>query len=294
MPTVSICIPTYNRKDYLKETLGSVFAQTFKDFEVVVLDDGSTDGTREMVENSGYSLRYYWHENQGEAPTCNRLIKLAQGKYISFIHSDDLLFPDSIERMANAITSEPDEVVVYGNYVRIDEHNNICGQSKRKLHSGHITEYLFQDIIVHPNGSMFPKKALEEVGGFDTSLRACYDYKMELQISLKYRFIALAEPTFERRRHSSNTSQDSFANRETELDMLSDFYYNGGGKEVIPERIAMKRLSKESYRAGRWAIKEGLPDKACQMLGQSFRQHPNLKSLLHWTRVAISSRLVLS
>lgn len=288
MPTVSICIPTYNRKGYLKETLDSVFAQTYKDYEVVVVDDGSTDGTGEMIKSAGYDVRYYWHENQGEAAACNKLIKLAKGQYISFVHSDDLLFPDSIERMDNAIAAEPDEVVVYGNYVRIDEHGNVCGQSKKRLHSGYITQHVFEDNIVHACGSMFPKRALEEVGGFDTSLRVCYDYKLELKLSLRYRFIALSEPTFMRRRHSSNTSANSFANRKTELDVLSDFYYNGGGKEVVPKRLAMKRLSKESYRAGRWAIKEGLLDKACRMLSQSFRQHPNLKSIIHWTRAKMA------
>lgn len=288
MSTVSICIPTYNRKGYLKETLGSVFAQTYKDYEVVVVDDGSTDGTGEMIKSAGYDVRYYWHENQGEAATCNKLIELAKGQYISFIHSDDLLTPDAIEQMVNIMNAESEDVIVYGNYIRIDEHGNICGHSKRKLYNGYIVRHLFDDVIVHPNGSMFPKRVLEEIGGFDTSLKASYDYKLELQLSLKYRFIALSEPTFKRRRHFSNTSQDSFANRKAELDMLSDFYYHGGGKEVVPKRLAMKRLSKESYRAGRWAIKEGLPDKACRMLSQSFRQHPNLKSIIHWTKAKIA------
>ena len=288
MSTVSICIPTYNRKDYLRQTLDSVFAQSYKDYEVVVVDDGSTDGTGDMIKDAGYDVRYHRQENQGEPATCNRLIQLAKGPYISFIHSDDLLVPDAIERMVSAVEAEPENVVVYGNYLIIDEDGNLCGRSKRKLYSGYITKYLFEDIIVHPNGSMFPKKALEEAGGFDATLRACYDYKLELQISLKYRFIALSEPTFQRRRHSMNTSRDSFANHKAELDMLTDFYYHGGGKEVIPRRMAMKRLSRESYRAGRWAIKEGLYEQARQLFRRSWQEYPNLKSLIHWTRAVIA------
>lgn len=287
MPYVSICIPTFNRKEYLKETLESVFAQTYKDYEAVVLDDGSTDGTAEVVRNAGYDIRYYWQENQGEAVTCNKLIGLAKGKYISFLHSDDLLLSDAVGRMVNAIEAEDEDVVVYGDYLRIDEDGNSRGRSKRKLRSGYITRYLFEDIIVHPNGSMFPKKVLEEAGGFDTSLRACYDYKLELQISLKCRFIALSEPTFKRRRHSSNTSQGSFANCKTELDMLRDFYDKGGGKEIVPKRMAMKRFSKECYRAGRHAIREGLYNQAYEMFLESFRQYHNLKSLIHLARASI-------
>ena len=291
---VSMCIPTYNRKEYLKQTLDSVFAQTYKDYEVVILDDGSTDGTGEMIKNAGYDVRYYWHENQGEAATCNELIRLAKGQYISFVHSDDLLPPDAIGRMVNAVNAESEDVVVYGNYIRIDECGSPLGRSKKKLYSGYITKYVFEDNIVHACGSMFPKRALEEIGGFDTSLRVCYDYKLELQLSLKYRFIALDEPTFMRRRHSSNTSSNSFVNRKTELDVLSDFYYNGGGKNVIPERFANKRLSREGYRAGRWAIREGLYNQACRLLGESFRLHPNPKSLIHWTRAEIVKKLVKS
>ena len=86
-PKVSICIPTYNRKDYLKETLDSIFAQTYKDYEVVVIDDGSTDGTKDMIDKAGYNLRYYWQENVGQATTRNRLTKLSRGQYIASINS---------------------------------------------------------------------------------------------------------------------------------------------------------------------------------------------------------------
>jgi glycosyltransferase involved in cell wall biosynthesis len=282
---VSICIPTYNRKDYLAETLKSVFAQTYKDYEVVIVDDGSTDGTEQMIRDAGYPLRYYWQENKGEATSRNKLVELAQGRYISFIDSDDILMPDAIERMIVFSNRESEDVIVYGSYLRIDEYGNICGRPKRKLYSGYITKYLFQDIFVSINGSLFPKKVFQEVGNLDTSLKVGTDYNLELRASLKYRFVALREPTFKRRRHSGNVSERSFANRKMELDMLEDFYYNGGGKEVIPRRRAMKRLSKEGYRAGRCAIEEGLKETARQLLRQSFRRHPNLKSLL-WLLIA--------
>jgi len=66
-PKVSVCVPTYNRKDYLKQTLESVFAQTYKDYEIVIVDDGSTDGTENMVKQLGYPLTYYWQKNRGDA-----------------------------------------------------------------------------------------------------------------------------------------------------------------------------------------------------------------------------------
>ncbi|MDD5011868.1 MAG: glycosyltransferase family A protein, partial [Phycisphaerae bacterium] len=106
MPKISVCIPTYNREHLLKETLDSVFAQTYRDFEVVIVDDGSTDGTKQMLENGGYDVRYYWQKNAGDAATRNKLIELAEGKYISFLDSDDLLYPDALEKMMAAMPQD--------------------------------------------------------------------------------------------------------------------------------------------------------------------------------------------
>lgn len=94
-PKVSVCIPTYNRKDYLRETIASVFQQTFKDFEIVVVDDGSTDGTAEMVARMDCPITYFHQSNSGDAAAPNKLIELAKGQYISFLDSDDcfLLMP---------------------------------------------------------------------------------------------------------------------------------------------------------------------------------------------------------
>ena len=98
MPTVSVCIPTYNRKTYLRETLQSVFAQTYKDYEIVVVDDGSTDGTDQMIKGPGYKVRYCWQENAGDAAARNKLIELAQSKFITFVDSDELLIQNTVER----------------------------------------------------------------------------------------------------------------------------------------------------------------------------------------------------
>ena len=282
MSLVSICIPTYNRRDYLKQALASVFAQTYKDYEVVVVDDGSTDGTGEMIKQAGYSVRYYCQQNAGDAAARNRLVELARGQFISFLDSDDLLIPDAIERMMTVMDAHSEEVVVYGPYIAIDQNGNTCKMKRRKLYSGHIPQHLFESILVHSCGSLFPKKILKEAGGFDTSLPVCSDYALWLRLSLKYRFIALSKPTFKRRRHTGSLSKRTFANRKIELDILEKFYYDCDGKEFIPRKIAMKRLSKEGYRAGRCALREGLAETATSLLAQSFRRYPNFKSFIWW------------
>jgi len=270
-PKVSICVPTYNRKDYLRETLDSIFAQTYKDYEVVVVDDGSTDGTEEMLKQESYPIRYYWQKNCGDAAARNKMVKLAQG--------DDLLVHDAVERMMNVMEAEGGEVMVYGPYLRIDQNGHVYGKLKSKQYSGYITKYLFRNIFVHSCGSMFPKKVLEMANGFDTSLRVCSDYDLWLRLSLKYRFIALAEPTFKRRRHTGNLSTLSTENYIIELKVLERFYYERGGDSVVPKRIAMRRLSKEEYRVAVAALREKKSQIAREYLRKSFRSYPNPKSL---------------
>jgi glycosyltransferase involved in cell wall biosynthesis len=231
-PKVSVCIPTYNREYLLKETLDSVFAQTYKDFEVVIVDDGSTDGTKQMLEKNGYNVRYYRQENAGDAVARNKLIELADGKYISFLDSDDLLYPDALERMVEAVPDNTEDVIVYGPYIAIDEYGNVLYRRKKKLYDGRITEYLFENILIHSCGSLFPKKILIETGGFDTSLPVCSDYDLWLRLSLQYDFISLEKPVFKRRRHSGNISKPSFTNRNIEYKVLEDFIITGGAAKL--------------------------------------------------------------
>ena len=279
MALVSICIPTYNRKDYLKETLDSISAQTYKDYEIVIVDDGSTDGTGEMIRQIDLPVKYYWQENAGDAAARNKLIELTQGRYITFIDSDDLLMPDALKRMMEVISREKEDVVVYGPYLRIDQNGNIYGRCRRRLHSGYVTKYLFEDIFIHSCGSMFPKRILRGTA-FDTSLKVCSDYALWLRLSLKYRFIALPEPTFKRRRHSANLSRASFEKRLAELNVLECFYFEKAGKEVVPERNAMRRLSKEAYRVAKYALRDRDWKSARKYVSQSFQYNTNLKSLL--------------
>jgi glycosyltransferase involved in cell wall biosynthesis len=290
-PLVSICIPTYNRKEYLKETIASILAQTYQNFEIVIVDDGSTDGTAEAIKNLPIPVKYHWQQNAGDAATRNKLIELAEGEYISFIDSDDLLVPDAIERMVNAAQVENEDVAVYGSYYRIDQAGKVYGKCKRKLRSGNITKYLFQTILVHACGSMFPKKMLMTAPPFNTSLKVCSDYELWLRLSSKYRFIAMQEPTFKRRRHPDNLSFPSYENCLTELKVLENFYFENDGKNIVPKKIAMKVLSKEKRRVGNCASREGLHDHACKLLRESFKQHPTLKTLFFWAKAAIIRKL---
>ena len=279
---VSVCIPTYNNREYLRETLDSVAQQSFKYHEIVVVDDGSTDGTKEMIDSLDMPIRYYWQENAGDAAARNKLIDLAQGQYLAFIDSDDLLLTDSIENLVNIIKANDEDVIAYGSYYRIDSDSNVHGESKKLLHTGFITKYLFEAIIVHSCGVIIPRKLLLN-NKFDTSMKVCSDYDRWLELSTKYPFVATATPTFKRRRHSMNLSKPTYANSLTQYQVLRKFYYEKGGKEFVPDRLARKVLSKELRRLGRLAILEKRPTHGCKLLKKSFYIYCNYKSLFYWT-----------
>jgi len=189
--------------------------------------------------------------------------------------------------MMKVMDAESGDVIVYGPYLRIDQNGNVYGRCKRKLYSGYVAKYLFQDIFVHSGGSMFPKKALEETNGFDESLPVCADYDLWLRLSLKYRFVALPEPTFKRRRHSGNLSGVSSENQIVELHVLERFYYEKGADKAVPHRIAMRRLSKEEYRVGKSYLDDKNFNLAAHYFRKSFHRYPNIKSALRWGQAVL-------
>ncbi len=277
-PKVTIGIPTYNRKDYIIETLDSVFSQTFTDFEVIVVDDGSTDGTKEVIQNYGQDIRYYWKENGGDASARNKIIDLAEGDYITFIDSDDVLFPYSIKHLYEKIIVNGGNCISYGNYIRIDENGEKIGYTKKKLYSGNITEYLFKNIFVNSCGSMFPLNAVKDTEGFTENLVVCSDYKKWLELSLQYKFYHLEGPSFLRRRHSSNISVVEFDKELIQLSILENFYKENS--DILNKNIAFKRLSSECCRIAKVAKKENLINETKEYYKKSLRYRFNIKAFV--------------
>ncbi len=280
MPEISVCIPTYNRKDYLKEALKSVFEQSYKDFEVIVMDDGSNDGTKEFVGSLDYPVNYHWQENAGDAAARNKMIELAEGKYITFLDSDDMLLPDALEKLVERLKDKQEDAISYGSYYRIDKNGEIYGKCKRKAYNGDIFAELFQSMFVHSCGTLFPKKVLIKEGGFDTKMKRCAVYLFLLNLAKKYKFYSVEEPVFKRRRHSGNELGGLVESRIIQLNVLEKIYFENDGKERIPEKTAEKRLSKESYRVAKAAMTEGDKDTARKYFDKSLDYKFNMKSFL--------------
>ncbi|HEY5957340.1 MAG TPA: glycosyltransferase family A protein, partial [Polyangiaceae bacterium] len=123
MPKVTAVIPTYNRREYVQEAIDSIIAQTFRDYEIIVVDDGSTDGTREALPaRYGERIRYLWQTNQGESAARNHALSLAMGQYIAFLDSDDLWLPDKLTKQVALLEQRQDIGAAFCQAWIINEH----------------------------------------------------------------------------------------------------------------------------------------------------------------------------
>lgn len=274
---ISVCISTYNRRNYLKEAIESVFRQTYKDYEVIVVDDGSDDGTEEMIRSLNRPIRYYRQANRGQPHVYNRLAELARGDYLCFLDSDDIFMDDALERLMAAAGGR-DDTIAYGSYIRIDEHGREIGRDKKKLVSGIITEPLFNQVFVHCVATLFPRAAFLQYGGFDSSFPVCYDYELLLRLSLDHRFVPADRPVFQRRRHSTNISGYNSKNLSVELRVLEEFYFTRGGKDRISRRAAGRRLALQACRVGKCALNERHLADAKKYLDKSLAYRFSLKT----------------
>lgn len=256
MPRVTVCIPTYNRQRYLREALDSVFRQTWTDFEVLVVDDGSTDGTAKTLRSYPHPIRYIYQENQGVAAACNRLIAETRTPLVAWLGSDDLWLPEKLEKQMALLEGKPERTIIYNPMMTIDAKGNMRRRQGRPSPSGRITTLLFEHTFVPTISALMPTHLVSEVGGFDRRYRVCSDYRLLLMLSLSCDFAAYPKPLVMNRRHDTNLSANSFANQSMKIAMLEEFYYELGGKAVIPRDTAMRRLSRECRKAADFARQE--------------------------------------
>jgi glycosyltransferase involved in cell wall biosynthesis len=187
---VSVIITTYNRRDFLAEALQSVFDQDYGDKEILIIDDGSTDGTNEIVPHR--AVTYLWKENEGISSARNAGIERARGDYLAFLDSDDLWKKKKLSTQVKAMEivgasiSYTDEIwMKYGR--RMNQ-----GKRHRK-YAGNIYEQCLPLCIISPSSVMMKKAVFEDVGLFDETLPVCEDYDMWLRVCSRYPVLFIPE-----------------------------------------------------------------------------------------------------
>ncbi len=194
-PLVSVVLPTHNRCAMLRQAIDSVLAQHYPFFELIVVDDGSTDGTKALLSSYGCGLRSISQQNLGVSAARNRGIREAAGQWIALLDSDDYWLPEKLMRQMEYLAQHPriricqTEELWIRNGVRVNP-----GQRHRKA-SGMIFEKSLPLCIISPSAAMLHKGLLAEVGLFDENLPACEDYDLWLRITWKYPVVLIDEPS---------------------------------------------------------------------------------------------------
>jgi glycosyltransferase involved in cell wall biosynthesis len=208
-PTVSVVVTCYNQASYLGEAIGSVLSQTYRDFEVFVVDDGSTDNTS-VIAGSYAGLQYVRRENGGVAAARNFGLGLAAGDYIVFLDGDDRLLPDALMIGVDNLSERPECAFTFGFCKHISADGSPIPSGKQNCEDLDNYEALLRgNCLWMPAMVMYRRTALESVGGFDTAADHACDFDLYLRLTRDFPVSCHGEYVAEWRQHDSNTSNKS-------------------------------------------------------------------------------------
>jgi glycosyltransferase involved in cell wall biosynthesis len=214
-PLVSVIIPTYNRAKWVSGAVQSVIDQTYRSIEIIVVDDGSTDNTRDMLSEYGSSIKYIYQERSERCKARNRGFRHSRGEYIAFLDSDDRWLPTKIEQQVAILNNESDVGLVYTGVQFMD--------AKGNPHTGQISwdvperQALYEDLMTHntitgtTSSVMVRRTCLDKVGLFDELMNTCEDLDLYRRIARYYKFYKIDLPLVRFRIHTGSTQHDAAA-----------------------------------------------------------------------------------
>jgi hypothetical protein len=206
MPKVSVIIPTYNRTRYLSKAIDSVLSQTYKDYEIIVVDDGSTDNTKEVLQKYMGKIKYLYQENKGIAAARNFGIRNSTGDFIGFLDNDDQWLPNKLEIQIKTLEKNSKLAFVCSASHVIDEQGSIIDFWRVK--SKESFENLFEGNFILCLTVLMRRQCLDKIGGFDIAVSGSDDWDMWLRLSKSYQFCHIDIPLTKYRIHNSNVSKD--------------------------------------------------------------------------------------
>lgn len=193
MPTISVIIPAYNAEGTILETIKSVQWQTFSDLEIIVINDGSTDQTLELLQNiQDNRLKIFSYENGGLSVARNRGITNASGKYIAFLDADDLWTPDKLELQFVTLQQHPDAGVAYSWTYFMDEQGKSSIPGVSIFFQGDVqANLLVNNFIASGSNPLIARQAIKSVGDFDPACAGCADWDYWLRLAAHWHFVVV-------------------------------------------------------------------------------------------------------
>ena len=242
-PLVSVIIPTYNRGWILKEAIDSVLAQEFKDFELIVVDDGSTDNTGKILGSYEQDIIVLRQSHKGVSAARNRGIAEAAGRLVAFLDSDDLWLPRKLTSQVDFFSSNPAAVINQTEEIWVRNGVRVNPKTRHHKFSGMIFKRSLALCLVSPSAVMIKKNLFSKVGVFDENLTACEDYDLWLRISCRYPVHLIETPLIMKR--------GGHADQLSKAPGLDKFRI-----QALKKIIESGQLEPDSYRAAVQTLQE--------------------------------------
>jgi glycosyltransferase involved in cell wall biosynthesis len=281
--TFSVIMPVYNHAAYVAQAVRSVVAQTRQDWELIVVDDGSTDGSAGIIDDLAAGeprMRAVHQANAGPAAARNAALRLTRGTWLTFIDSDDVWFPEALENYAGYIRAHPEAKFIYGYRHRLNEDGSTTELPGEFQDRPTGTAELFERMYLSHLCVCYRRELIDAVGRYDVNLRSCEDYELYLRMSLRCRFEPLGLPTGLRRRHGTNISRQTGFSRMLEAEVLRRFVERQGGKAVLDPARVRRRLGRLYYAAARQYFRARCFAQAALALEAAHRHRRTVKGTL--------------
>jgi glycosyltransferase involved in cell wall biosynthesis len=278
MPRVSIIIPTYNRARIVGEAIDSVLSQRYDNFELIVVDDGSTDGTEKLVASYLPRLTYLYQGHQGVSAARNRGITTARGEYIAFLDSDDLWLREKLSFQMRFMESHPECLICYTDEIWIRKGVRVNPMKKHRKYSGMIFEKCLPLCIVSPSSVLIARTLLDEVGIFDETLEVCEDYDLWLRIAARYPIDFINTPLIIKRGgHADQLSKKYNGQDRFRIKVLAKIL---AGDFISPRQreLAWRELERKCKIYGRGCIKRGKKEEGEKILALAATYDPSKRA----------------
>jgi len=291
-PTVSVIIPTYNRAHLIGRSIQSVLNQTYQDFELIIVDDGSTDNTEEVIkkfQEHDKRTKYIKHnKNKGGSAARNTGIKNAKGKYIAFLDSDDEWLIGKLKRQMKFIKNSSSEVgVFYTGFI----YKNVLNRDTWKKYIPSKRGWIFEDILTEncvgtTSTVLIKSRCFEKAGLFNENLPSCQDWEMWIRIAKEYQFDFIEDPLVRYYIHKSRISTDLKAKINGIMIIINEF----SGEFISRKNI----YSQHHFNIGNLYCQMGNMKKGRELFLKAIKLYPfNLNYFIYLVSALINQDIYM-
>ncbi len=272
MPKVSVIIPTYNREQFIVRAINSVLSQIYRDFEIIIVDDGSTDHTKNILDQFNGKIKYIYQDNQGVSAARNRGIQESSGQYIAFLDSDDYWVPEKLTLQVDVLEKNPHIGIVYARMPILNEKGEKVGLKPARISGKNFKELMEVWGDLPTSTVMTRKECFNKAGMFDASLPPMEDIDMWIRISRFYDLYEIENKVLAYyHRHSEQITADKVKVYTGLIKIYTKILKNF---DDAPQLLMIKRIAQNRYMLSRTYYDKKNYNEALMNLIEGLRLYP--------------------